>query len=554
MSSSVIELKPNQKLSIELNEKINLDDLAVKLKDYINVVHIYHDNDYKKVNIFRDGSTDTPRFLLDKSTKIILENTDKDIRFTLNLDFTLCEEEKDEKEDEKDLLSRFLKSNEKSTEANHWSNDSIKTVNIPYEKQGFNLKFKEIGVKYMPNDGFLKLVEECAANSTTGNISFRFFFMEGKNFLKLFHFQMFLILKKFMEKLIIGHNQFQGNHYLLDIFVFVCDMKDDQLGSAMIHKYVKNEENNVILPTKAVLKLNHKKISNKRNDKINIRLMLTLFHELAHCLGFGYWDLFGKNLCYSKINSSNDASITADNVLNIQKTNSYYKSYFKNEFILGIPMTNDRTHYNIYNVAVTKNGKLFSVLPGLKYELMSNNETDVNVFTKISASILEALGYHINYKLCDEYPYINLPETMTVEYGKVSANHFANGVEKYIVLLKHKNLTISGNETFSMKENVEYRIKNNHSYSLFVVSALEEDERYLLTEKDGVSYSANELIIRPNSKTPDMFFIVSSITFGGIPVVKQTSLSEISLENCYNKSSLKNMITEFVNGKAIKSD
>ena len=37
-----------------------------------------------------------------------------------------------------------------------------------------------------------------------------------------------------------------------NIFVFVSSMKTEQLGSAMIHKYVKNDENNLILPSQSL--------------------------------------------------------------------------------------------------------------------------------------------------------------------------------------------------------------------------------------------------------------------------------------------------------------
>ena len=59
-----------------------------------------------------------------------------------------------------------------------------------------------------------------------------------------------------------------------------------------------------------------------------------------------------------------------------------------------------------------------------------------------------------------------------------------------------------------MKENKEYKIKNNHSFSLYVVSALEEDEKYLLGEKEGVSYLDNMLIINPNGKTPSFVYSI----------------------------------------------
>lgn len=643
MNYSLVELEPNEKIHLEINEKITLFELAHKLKDYIQTIHIYMENEYKKVYIFKDGSVDCPDFPIKKATKIILENTEENCRFLLDLDCNILglvkgskkiEEQYDVKEisnndifnemkiekkqeelvntisqsvmnevqentkklveqvekvpklkevsesnvteksqkkvvtkeennqkinyEDHELFDSFINPKVKATELSHWSAESIKTINIPYERQAsLDIRFKETGFyeAETSSDKFLSLIEECSSTSTAGNISFRFYFMEGRNFLKVFHYQMFLILKRFMEKLIKGHKQFKESHYFLDVFVFVSMMKSEQLGSAMIHKYVKNDENNLILPTKAIMKINHKFLSKTVNEKVNIKLMQTLFHEMIHCLGFGYWDLFGKNLCQQKFFSqSNEGIISSQNILTIDKTTSYLRSLIRDTNMIGVAMTNDRTHFSMFNAPIVKDKKLFGVVPGLKYELMSNNHTHINVFTKISASVLDTLGYDINYSMCDEYPFTPLPEKMQVEYSKITSNHFASGFEKYILLLKANSVLLSGIETFTMKENKEYKIKNNHSFSLYVVSALEEDEKYLLGEKEGVSYLDNMLIINPNGKTPSYFYIVSSITFGGIPIVKLPCINSVNFDNCFNHISLNRLIEEFMSGKSPRWD
>lgn len=447
-----------------------------------------------------------------------------------------------------DYVSLFLNPTIKKGEINHWSADSVKIGNLNWEQDNSASKYKETGFSNNEalSEKYISVIDECACSSTTGNISFRFFFMEGRNFLKIFHLQMFVILKKFIEKLIHGHRQISDSKYVVDIFVFVTPMKENELGSAMIHKYVRNDDTNLILPTKAIMKINKRYLSNSVKDKVNIKLMQTLFHELFHCLGFGYWELFNKNFAESIISSN---GLNALNVLNNENTLNNYKNIFRTNHFIGVPMNSEKTHFNTFNVPILKNGKLFGVLPGLKHEIMSNNDSDLNVFTKVSASILEELGYNVNYNLCDEYPFSPLPDELSVEYTKATNNHFANKLEKYIMLLKNGKVMLSGIETFSMKQNREYTIKNRHSYSLYVVSALEENEEYLLREEEGVTYKDNELVIRPNTKTPNLFYIVSSITFGGIPIVKEPDLLNVNNVNCYNKNSLRRLMEDFMEGK-----
>jgi hypothetical protein len=209
-------------------------------------------------------------------------------------------------------------------------------------------------------------------------------------------------------------------------------------------------------------------------------------------------------------------------------------------------MTNDYSHYSSYNLPVIKNGKLWSILPALKYELLSDSDTDINVFSKLTASILEIFGYKINYYLCDEYPFTPMAQSMHIEYSSPTPNHFANGYEKYILLLRNGDTKVSGIDCYSMHENTEYIIYNSHDYEVFCVSKLDADEKYLLGKKEGFEYFEDHIRIVPNSKTPTPFFIVSSITFGGIPIIKIAMDDNINYVNCYNNHSIKKIIDDFI--------
>ena len=373
------------------------------------------------------------------------------------------------------------------------------------------------------------LIDSLSADSTTGNINFRFYFIEGQHLLKRFHFKMFLILKKFIEKLITNHKSIKHQKFNLDILIFTLKMNDQELGSAHIHKYIKDD--NKILPTKALMKINSNYLSDFKKDIVNLRLIQTLFHELIHCLGFGYWELFNKK------------EFIINKNINLPKGLYYYKKIIGNYELPSIPMS-EETHFSNFNKPIIKDNKIIGILPGLKYEIMSVNDTYINIFSKITAGILEELGYTVNYHLCDNYYFTALPDKLYIEYSHPTPNHFAHNLEKYILLLKSDNVIVSGIETFSMLVDTTYTIINKHEFDVYVVSELGEEEKFLLTEEQGVVYNDKEIMITPNFNTPNIFYIVSSITFAGIPIVKREE--DINNINCFNKQSLKRLIDIFI--------
>jgi hypothetical protein len=249
---------------------------------------------------------------------------------------------------------------------------------------------------------------------------------------------------------------------------------------------------------------------------------------MIHCLGFGYWELF------------------TGNILSDKKILGVYRNIFNNHEVDELPMTKDRSHYSSYNLPIVKNGKLCGILPALKYELLSDTDTDVNVFTKLTANILEFIGYKINNYLCDEYPFTPLGKKLEIEYSTPSENHFANGYEKYIIILKNGNESVSGIDCFSVRQCTEYIIQNKHNYEIYCVSKMDTSKKYLLGEKEGVEYFEKYIRIVPNGQTPKFFFLVSSITFGGIPFVKIAIDDKLNYLNCYNPNSLTKCIEEFI--------
>jgi hypothetical protein len=524
MNSLLIELDSNEKLYLELVDSLILEKFINEIKNYITGLHVYIEDSYYFMDIKEEKDSNFENLKFPKGTKIIMENRCKKSKFIIHTNAIIKDI---------DLIEDKNNVNELSLDIKNWSAKEIKTINIPSEYQSLLIKnLENVKINHFGSfdDSLLKIIDECNSNSTTGNISFRFLFMDGKEHLKLFHYEMFVILKKFVEKLIVGYKNFKENNFGIDIMVFVNDMNIKELGSAMIHKYIRNPEEQLILPTKAIMRINKKFLSKEKKDKINIKLMQTLFHELIHCLGFGYWELFAKN----------------KNLFENSKILDVYKKIFNNYELQNLPMTEDKSHYSSYNLPIIKDGKLWSILPALKYELLSDNDTDINVFSKLTATILEVIGYKINFYLCDEYPITPLLNKLTIEYSSPTPNHFANGHEKYILLLRHENTKISGIDCYSMQENKEYIIENNHSYEIYCVSKLNVDEKYLLGEKEGFEYFEKYIRIVPSNFTPTLFFIVSSITFGGIPIIKIRQDENINYVNCYNKNSLKKSIEEFI--------
>lgn len=409
----------------------------------------------------------------------------------------------------------------------------LENLNENYLKKGLKDKFlKTLGNNSENN---LEYIEKLNILSKNGFVSFRFNFLDGRENFKTFHYKIFLIIKEFLEKLITSHSFFYKKNFVIDIFVICKKLKNNQLGSSIIHKYIKTN-NNIVIPTKTILNINSSLLNKNNNNDKNILLANTIFHEILHCLGFGHWDLF-----FDGTGDITQNNINVKNVIKLENAVKKYSELF-NYDLLGVPLNKDKSHFNSYNIPVTKNNKMFDILPSLKNELLTEKDNKINVFSSVSASILSDLGYEINEKYIDEYPHEELLKKTNIEYSKTSKNHFANGFEKYMLILSNGKTLLTGEDIYGVKEKETYVIDNKHSYNIYVVSKLDPDEKYLLNQDHGVFYQDNNVTIIPNENTPNIFYVVSSITFGGVPFVKIPVDNNITLENCYNKEGIRNKI------------
>ena len=283
MNSLLIELDSNEKLYIELVDSLLLEKFINEIKNYITGLHIYIEDTYYFMDIKDEKNSNFDNLKFPKGTKIIMENRSKKSKFIIHVNAIIKDI---------DIIEDKNNTNDLSLDIKNWSAKEVKTINISSEYQSLLIKnLENVKINHFGNfdDSLLKIIDECNSNSTTGNISFRFLFMDGKEHLKLFHYEMFVILKKFVEKLIVGYKNFKENNFGIDIMVFVNDMDIKELGSAMIHKYIRNPEEQLILPTKAIMRINKKFLSNKEFNFIRLKFFFFKNSSSVNRARFIFW-------------------------------------------------------------------------------------------------------------------------------------------------------------------------------------------------------------------------------------------------------------------------
>ena len=196
MNSLLIELEPSEKLYLELVEPLKLEDFINKIKKYITGLHVYIDETYYFMDLKEEKDNNFENIEFPAGCQLIIVNRDLKSKFMLNISANI-----------KDINTFENKQKQENSDIKEQ-----KILNIPYEKQLLFIKNIDKIKKRdftQQNELILSIVEECALKSENGNISFQFIFMDGRELLQLFHYQMFIILKKFIERLVIGIKIFE---------------------------------------------------------------------------------------------------------------------------------------------------------------------------------------------------------------------------------------------------------------------------------------------------------------------------------------------------------
>ena len=181
------------------------------------------------------------------------------------------------------------------------------------------------------------------------------------------------------------------------------------------------------------------------------------------------------------------------------------------------------SHLSDKNRLILRNSKPYKILPGLNNELMCLNKNQYNCLSLVSAAALESIGYDVDYSLFDKYYIDQLCNVASVNYTKIVSTHFYKDYAKHMLILTTPNNIYTGEYTYSIEIGKSYTFYNKHEWIVYIMSALVDDEKYHCSKNEGVTYFNDRVILTPNEDTPEIIYLVSSITFGGIPLVKKTN-------------------------------
>ena len=577
---------PNEKKKIKILSSINTNNFIKCVSKITNSFVVYNNGSFEKIYIFEDNSYAGSVDKLDKKSIIIFKNkSDNPQNVDLGFKFEeikeiqankkkLKEEKSSDEEDTEEVKNgnnlndinklkmlynsksnlheqhdefnaakRYFENREKNKkEIKNIKNVNKNTLSV-FRKCIFELKeYLSLNInnidEYLDNkanDGNIIFILKnfCKVPSNTSNVSLMFNFDETSKHLCIFHYKLIGIIKKYFEYMISRNSKYKK--FNLNIYVKITKMTSNEIGSTKIKNHVEAIDDQLSLPKEAILRLNKNKLTKNPKDPLNIDFVMLLFHELLHCYGFGYWNLMDiKNYKKTYYENFNNSVYSVDDIFYSLDMMYFYNNLFNCNQLISCPMEKG-SHFSENNRLILRNAKPYKILPSLNNELMCLNKNKYNCLSIISAGALEAIGYNVDFSLCDKYYIDPLALNTQINYTKISRNHYYNGHSKHMLILSNKDEIFVGNKTYSIEIGRTYTFYNNHEWSIYVMKSLFDDEKYYCSEKEGVRYYNDRVIITPNNHTPEIIYIVSSITFGGVPLVVRTNdyNEEHSIQNLF---------------------
>ena len=122
MNSLLIELEPNEKLYLELDDSLLLENFIEEIKDFITGIHVYIQDTYYFMDIIEEKDTNFSEIEFPKGSRIILENRPRKSKFTVCVNAIV--------KDVDTIEHKYDNNNKVDSNIRE-----LKIENIPYEKQ-----------------------------------------------------------------------------------------------------------------------------------------------------------------------------------------------------------------------------------------------------------------------------------------------------------------------------------------------------------------------------------------------------------------------------------
>ena len=123
MNSLLIELEPNEKLYLELNDCLLLEKFIKEISDYITGIHVYIKDTYYFMDMREEKDNNFLKIVFPQGSRIILENRDKKSKFNVHVNAII-----------KDVDTIEHTYDYKNKQEN-FDIKELKILDIPYEKQ-----------------------------------------------------------------------------------------------------------------------------------------------------------------------------------------------------------------------------------------------------------------------------------------------------------------------------------------------------------------------------------------------------------------------------------